>query len=71
MIQSAAQDGYFVGNKDRGRKQFSTAWLDYQFNFVTKAGGTLPTDQYTDKDGKGTTVDILNGFDDILAAGGN
>ncbi len=71
ILQSAAQDGYFVGTKDRGRKQFSVDHLDYEFNFVTVAGGTLPANQYTDKDGKGTTVDIMSGFDDILAAGGN
>jgi prepilin-type N-terminal cleavage/methylation domain-containing protein len=76
IVHSAGADGYFVGNKDKGRKQFSVGHIDYEFNFVNKMSGTIPAggqinDGYVDKDGKPTTIDVLSGFDDLLATAGN
>jgi hypothetical protein len=71
IVQSAGPDGIFLGGKDRGAKQFTTGYVDYQLNFVNRSGGTLPNDAYHDKDGKVETIDVIKAFDDIIATGGN
>jgi prepilin-type N-terminal cleavage/methylation domain-containing protein len=73
MVQSAGPDGYYLGNKDRGRKQVSVGWVDYEFNFVISAGGNYsdPNQQYHDKDGKATSIDVINAFDDLIVGSGN
>jgi hypothetical protein len=67
VLQSAGQDGYFLGNKDKARKQFLGNALDYQINFVNTVGGTA----YTDKDGNRTNTDVISAFDDLTASAGN
>jgi prepilin-type N-terminal cleavage/methylation domain-containing protein len=73
IVQSAGPDGYFLGNKDRGRKQMSSGWVDYQFNYVISqnADPTNPANVYHDKDGNATNIDVISGFDDLIAATGN
>jgi len=67
IIQSAGRDGVYLGKKDRGAKQFPTPRIDYQFNFVNKPGGKInnAVDQWNDKNGKPTTIDVLDKFDDL------
>jgi len=72
VLQSAGGDGIFLGKKDRGAKQFSTGYVDYQMGFVKTSGApeTQPN-FYLDKDGKRETYDVTKAFDDILTTGGN
>ncbi len=67
MFQSAGRDGVYLGRKDKGAKQFPTSRIDYQFNFVNKPGGKVnnAVDQWNDKNGKPTTIDVLDKFDDL------
>ena len=73
ILQSAGGDGVFVGKRDRGAKQFTNQWIDYQMSFVNKAGGSEgnTADIYTDKDGKRAIIDVVAKFDDSIATGGN
>lgn len=69
MVQSAGADGLYLGHGDRGAKQFADGrTIDYTINFFTD---TARTGTYTDKDGKPTSIDILEKFDDVWAQGGN
>jgi prepilin-type N-terminal cleavage/methylation domain-containing protein len=71
IVQSAGRDGVFLAARDRGRSYVNGTTLDYRFTFVTTAAGTLPADQNTDKDGKPTTIDIMDRFDDLFGYAGN
>lgn len=80
VLHTTGPDGIYLSRADRGARQFpvpqrgtalGTFFIDYQINFVTRAGGTLPQDGYADKDGRPTNIDILDRFDDIIVVGGN
>lgn len=72
VLQSAGGDGIFFGRKDRGAKQFTQPYIDYQMGFVKTSGAAeAPPNLYTDKDGKRETLDVIKLFDDIIATGGN
>jgi prepilin-type N-terminal cleavage/methylation domain-containing protein len=73
MIQSAGRDGVYFGKSDNGAKQFPSAKIDYQFNFVNKVGGKTnnAADQLLDKNNKPTTIDVLDKFDDLMGVAGN
>ncbi len=70
VVHSAGSDGIFLNANDRGGKQFTVTGgskvLDYRVNFVTSPSGNLPADGYLDKDGKPTTVDVIEKFDDVV-----
>jgi prepilin-type N-terminal cleavage/methylation domain-containing protein len=72
IVQSAGVDGTYFGRKDKGAKQFGAGFIDYRVNFAPNV--TLPisaTNQYTDKNGKPTNIDVLHDFDDVFGFGGN
>lgn len=72
VVHSAGSDGVYFSRADRGANQFEgRLFINYKINFVTHAGGTLPNDGYTDRDGRAVNIDITERFDDMLAAGGN
>lgn len=71
-VQSAGADGFYLGVKDRGAKQFAGGFADYRVNIVPTPGqARSASNQYTDKDGKPSNIDVLALFDDIFAHGGN
>jgi prepilin-type N-terminal cleavage/methylation domain-containing protein len=69
VVHSAGADNVYFSIKDRGAKQFPNPAgpIDYLVNFFPP-GTTTP---YTDKDGKNTSIDIIEKFDDVLSVGGN
>ncbi len=74
ILQSAGADGFYFGSKDRGAKQFgpplTTGIIHYSVSFVPP-GQTLPGGAYKDKEGRDTTIDVLEKFDDMISTGGN
>jgi hypothetical protein len=72
VLHSAGGDGIFFGKRDRGAKQFTQPYIDYQMSFV-KTSGVAETQAnfYLDKDGKREIFDVTKAFDDILTTGGN
>ncbi len=72
VVHSAGADGIYFGKKDRGAKQFTQPYIDYQMGFVNQSGQAEAAPYlYTDKDGKRETLDVIKLFDDIIATGGN
>jgi prepilin-type N-terminal cleavage/methylation domain-containing protein len=72
VLHSASVDGIFVGRRDRGGKLFGNGYVDYTINLVPNP--TMPpgaNNQYVDRDGKPTSIDLMDRFDDILVVGGN
>lgn len=65
---SAGPDGVFLGREDKG-----AAWIQgatkYVYNFYSK-DSVSPGDRHADDDGRPTTVDVFEGFDDIFLTGG-
>lgn len=72
IFQSAGVDGYYFGRKDRGSKQFAGGFIDYRMNFAPDPAQAIgPTNQYTDKDGRPTSNNVLELYDDITTQSGN
>jgi len=72
IAHSAGRDGVYLGYKDKGAKQFAQgAPMTYGTNFAPNLTAPIGTgNQYLDKNGKPTNIDILADFDDIFAYGG-
>jgi prepilin-type N-terminal cleavage/methylation domain-containing protein len=66
VIHSAGADGYYLGSKDSGFKKLKSTTLLYERNFIGADGNP-----YTDEDGNPESIDIVEGFDDIVVTGGN
>ncbi|MEO0511570.1 MAG: prepilin-type N-terminal cleavage/methylation domain-containing protein [Planctomycetota bacterium] len=66
VFHSAGEDGVYLGINDEGAKQIQGQFL-YRRNFFP---GTDPVNRYEDENGNDTTIDILEGFDDLIVAGG-
>jgi len=72
IVHSAGADNLYMGNSDRGAKQFAGGIIDYRLNIVPDPNQVRSaTNQYTDKEGKPTNIDIMALFDDVFAYGGN
>lgn len=69
IVHSAGADGVYLGVKDSGARALGVNGisdpLEYKYNFY--AG----TKRLTDSNGKVASIDLIQGFDDILQAAGN
>ncbi len=68
VLQSAGSDGVYFSKKDKGFRQFgqqSSDPLEYIWSFQSPSGGI-----YLDSNGKAAPIDIIEGFDDLMATGG-
>lgn len=79
MFHSAGADGVYLARRtvdprartsNSGQAFFPNDQIEYQLNFVAAPTGTLPANAWTDKDGKPTTRDLLELFDDLVAPAG-
>ena len=73
MLHSAGRDGLFLGKTDRGFKQFgASGYVDYRLSFAPDVNQPISsTNQWTDKNDRGTNHDVIDRFDDLLVHGGN
>lgn len=72
MVQSAGIDGYYLGKQDKGAKLFAGGIITYGTNFAPSGTGQVgPTNQYLDKNGKQTNIDIMSDFDDLWSNSGS
>ena len=67
VIHAAGPDGNYVGVEDSGSKSLAGEF-DYSRNFFTRLGSSS---QYTADSGEVETIDVMEGFDDIVVSGGN
>ena len=65
IIQSAGPDGVFVSSRDNGASRFDGI-IEYWRTWYHPGGTRL-----TDENGKPSSVDIIEDFDDIVVSGGN
>ncbi|MCA9302602.1 MAG: prepilin-type N-terminal cleavage/methylation domain-containing protein [Phycisphaerales bacterium] len=70
IIQSAGADGFYFGSRDKGwganaHTDGSEFHMDFGNSYKTIGG-----DRYTDDNGGYTTIDLLEGFNDIIVTGG-
>ncbi|MBX3376165.1 MAG: prepilin-type N-terminal cleavage/methylation domain-containing protein [Phycisphaeraceae bacterium] len=71
-VQSAGIDGYYLGRRDKGAKQFTGGIVTYGTNFAPNITQPIgPTNQWVDKNGKPTNIDVLAAFDDLFSYGGS
>ncbi len=71
VVHSAGIDGYYLGRQDKGGKLFANG-ITYGTNFAPDIASAIgPTNQYVDKDGKPTNIDLLADFDDLFSYGGS
>jgi prepilin-type N-terminal cleavage/methylation domain-containing protein len=72
LIQSAGVDGYFMGKRDRGARRIAgnSDKLAFAMNYY-KTDKAQKTDRLKDRDGKESTFDQKDDFDDVLLAGGS
>jgi hypothetical protein len=66
VVHSAGSNGIYLGKGERGAKQSTDGTLHFGLNFRTGAGQF-----HMDSNNKPTSVDLRDGFDDIIMAGGN
>jgi prepilin-type N-terminal cleavage/methylation domain-containing protein len=69
IVHSAGADGVFLGVQDHGASELginSPDKLEYALNFFTPAGQRL-----VNANGTATTIDLAQGFDDLMATAGN
>ncbi len=69
IVQSAGADGYYFGSGDKGWKEnahtdSSEFHLDFGNSYKTQNG-----DRFTDDNGGFTSIDLSEGFDDMLTSG--
>lgn len=70
IIQSAGADGFYFGSRDKGwganaHTDGADFHMDFGNSYKTEAGA-----RYTDDNGGYTTIDLLEGFNDIVVTGG-
>lgn len=66
VLHSAGQDGVYFGLADKGMKQFDADTILYKRNIMNASD-----ERYKDDQGRMTTINILDAFDDIVISGGN
>jgi len=67
VLHSAGSDGVYLGKKDAGARQFDAGGpMLYARSFANSTGQL-----HTDKNGKTTTIDVVDDFDDEVIAVGN